>query len=94
MNNDPIKLSEVRKKPDGDLIACCKALLKRAEAGDLQSLIYLATESDSWESGNVGRHYDRSTQLGRIFMMALDYHARRRANDPPTEVKYTDGDDE
>ena len=94
MSGNPVRLEEVRKKPDRDLIMCCKSLLKRAEAGDMQSLIYLATENDEWESGNVGTHYDRATQLGRIFMMALDYHARRRNSDPPTEVKYTDGDEE
>ena len=94
MNKDAISLEEVRKKPDRDLIRCCKSLLKSAESGEMQSLIYLATEVDSWESGNVGKHYDRATQLGRIFMMALDYYSRRRVTDPPTDVSFSDGDEE
>ncbi len=94
MNKAAISLEEVRKKPDPDLIRCCKSLLKNAESGEMQSLIYLATEVDSWESGNVGKHYDRATQLGRILMMGLDYYSRRRATDPPTEVSFSDGDEE
>ena len=86
MPTTPIKLEEVRRKPDKDLIACCRDLLKRAESGDLQSLIYLATGTDTWDSGNVGKLYDRATQLGRIFMMGMDYYTRRRAADPPTKV--------
>ena len=86
MPTTPINLREVRRKPDRDVVRCCRGLLKRAESGELQSLIYLATGTDSWDSGNVGMLYDRATQLGRIFIMALDYYTRRRAADPPTEV--------